>query len=128
MVKAGMQAVTINSEGLAYQQREFIANLAIARRLPLSVWSSIANRARRLKRTARGALLSSGELTPPVGVDWPARFALWVRQASRAGISWRVPLAVEFAESLEPLTNSIFVSNPRIVRPHALVFDVTESG
>jgi hypothetical protein len=60
VVKAGMQAVTINSEGLAYQQREFIANLAIARRLPLSVWSSIANRARRLKRTARGALLSSG--------------------------------------------------------------------
>ena len=29
-----MQAVTINSEGLAYQQREFIANLAIARRFP----------------------------------------------------------------------------------------------
>ena len=28
MVKAGVQAVTVNSEGLAYQQREFIANLA----------------------------------------------------------------------------------------------------
>jgi hypothetical protein len=27
MVKAGMQAVTVNSEGLAYQQMEFIANL-----------------------------------------------------------------------------------------------------
>jgi putative tryptophan/tyrosine transport system substrate-binding protein len=39
MVKMDMQAVTINSEGLAYQQREFIAELAIARRLPLSVWS-----------------------------------------------------------------------------------------
>ena len=52
MVKAGMQAVTINSEGLAYQQREFIANLAIARRLPLSVWSR--------ETLEAGALMSYG--------------------------------------------------------------------
>jgi putative tryptophan/tyrosine transport system substrate-binding protein len=52
MVKAGMQAVTINSEGLAYQQREFIASLAIARRLPLSVWSR--------ETLEAGALMSYG--------------------------------------------------------------------
>ena len=52
MVKAGMQAVTINSEGLAYQHREFIANLAIARRLPLSVWSR--------QTLEAGALMSYG--------------------------------------------------------------------
>src|SRR4029077_18597542 len=52
MVKAGMQAVTINSEGLAYQQMEFIAKLAIARRLPLSVWSR--------ETLEAGALMSYG--------------------------------------------------------------------
>jgi putative ABC transport system substrate-binding protein len=51
-VKAGVQAVTINSEGLAYQQREFIANLAITRRLPLSVWSR--------ETLEAGALMSYG--------------------------------------------------------------------
>jgi putative ABC transport system substrate-binding protein len=51
-VKAGVQAVTINSEGLAYQHREFIANLAIARRLPLSVWSR--------ETLEAGALMSYG--------------------------------------------------------------------
>src|SRR5262245_8217671 len=56
MVKAGMQAVTINSEGLAYQQREFIANLAIARGLPLSVWSR--------ETLEAGALMSYGADQP----------------------------------------------------------------
>ena len=39
MVKAGMQAVTINGEGLAYQQRAHVAAMTLARRLPLAVWS-----------------------------------------------------------------------------------------
>jgi hypothetical protein len=39
MAQSGMQAVTINSEGLAFQHKGFIAKLAVARRLPLSVWS-----------------------------------------------------------------------------------------
>jgi len=39
MVGAGMQAVTINGEGLAYQQRAQVAKLALARGLPLAVWS-----------------------------------------------------------------------------------------
>jgi ABC-type uncharacterized transport system substrate-binding protein len=52
MVKAGMQAVTINGEGLAYQQRVDVAAMALARRLPLAVWSRETFEA--------GALLSYG--------------------------------------------------------------------
>jgi putative ABC transport system substrate-binding protein len=39
MVKAEMQAVTINGEGLVYQQRANVAKMTLARRLPLAVWS-----------------------------------------------------------------------------------------
>jgi putative tryptophan/tyrosine transport system substrate-binding protein len=39
MRKAGMQAVTVNGEGLVYQQRKKVAQMAIDRRLPLCVWS-----------------------------------------------------------------------------------------
>ena len=39
MVKADMQAVTINGEGLVYQQRANVAKMTLARRLPLAVWS-----------------------------------------------------------------------------------------
>jgi len=39
MVNVGVQAVTINGEGLAYQQRASIAKMTLARRLPLAVWS-----------------------------------------------------------------------------------------
>lgn len=39
MVKAGIQAVTINGEGLVYQQRANVARMALARRLSLAVWS-----------------------------------------------------------------------------------------
>jgi putative tryptophan/tyrosine transport system substrate-binding protein len=39
MVEAGMQAVTINGEGVAYQHRATIAQMTLARRLPLGVWS-----------------------------------------------------------------------------------------
>jgi putative tryptophan/tyrosine transport system substrate-binding protein len=39
MVQARMQAVTINGEGLAYQQRAHVARMCVERRLPLGVWS-----------------------------------------------------------------------------------------
>jgi putative ABC transport system substrate-binding protein len=39
MVHARMQAVTINGEGLAYQQRAHVARMCLERRLPLGVWS-----------------------------------------------------------------------------------------
>jgi putative ABC transport system substrate-binding protein len=39
MAAAGVQAVTINADGLVFQQRAFVGSLALARRLPLAVWS-----------------------------------------------------------------------------------------
>jgi putative ABC transport system substrate-binding protein len=39
MVAAGMQAVTINSEGVAYQHRSSMGKMTLTRRLPLAVWS-----------------------------------------------------------------------------------------
>lgn len=39
MANTGMQAVTINGEGLVYQQRTRVARMALERRLPLAVWS-----------------------------------------------------------------------------------------
>src|SRR5215475_8392078 len=88
MVKAGMQAVTINSEGLAYQQREFIANLAIARQLPLSVWSK--------ETLEAGALMS-------YGADQPAmcrRAAVFVdkilKGAKPADLPVEEPTKIEF--------------------------------
>jgi putative ABC transport system substrate-binding protein len=39
MVEAGAQAVTINADGLVFQQRALVGKLALERRLPLGVWS-----------------------------------------------------------------------------------------
>jgi putative ABC transport system substrate-binding protein len=39
MVEGGMQAVTINADGLVFQHRALVGRLALARRLPLAVWS-----------------------------------------------------------------------------------------
>jgi putative ABC transport system substrate-binding protein len=52
MVKVGMQAVTINGEGLAYQERANVAKMTLARRIPLGVWSKETFEA--------GALISYG--------------------------------------------------------------------
>ena len=52
MATAGMQAVIINSDGLAFQGRSIIAKLAIARRLPLSAYSR--------ETLEAGALMSYG--------------------------------------------------------------------
>jgi putative ABC transport system substrate-binding protein len=52
MVATGMQAVMINSDGLAFQGRSIIAKLAIARRLPLSAYSR--------ETLEAGALMSYG--------------------------------------------------------------------
>jgi ABC-type uncharacterized transport system substrate-binding protein len=39
MAKAGMQAVSINADGLIYQGRELIARLALARHMALVAYS-----------------------------------------------------------------------------------------
>jgi putative ABC transport system substrate-binding protein len=52
MVKADMQAVTINADGLGFTHRAVIAKLALARRLPLAAFSR--------EPLEKGALLSYG--------------------------------------------------------------------
>jgi len=39
MVEAGVEALTINADGLVFQQRTLVGTLALERRLPLGVWS-----------------------------------------------------------------------------------------
>jgi putative ABC transport system substrate-binding protein len=52
MAAAGIQAVTINADGLVFQQRTRVGQLALAHRLPLGVWSK--------ETFDGGALLSYG--------------------------------------------------------------------
>ena len=105
MVKAGMQAVTINSEGVAYQQREYIANLAIARRLPLSVWSR--------ETLEAGALMS-------YGADQPAmcrRAAVFVHKILKGAKPGDLP--VEEPQKIE------FVLNKKTAKALGLTFPNT---
>jgi putative ABC transport system substrate-binding protein len=112
MVKAGMQAVTINSEGLAYQQREFIANLAIARRLPLSVWSR--------ETLEAGALMS-------YGADQPAmcrRAAVFVDKILKGAKPAELP--VEEPTKIEFLLNKKTAKALELTFPHTLLVAATE--
>ena len=112
MVKGGMQAVTINSEGLAYQQRKFVANLAIARRLPLSVWSR--------ETLEAGALMS-------YGADQPAmcrRAAVFVRKILKGANPADLP--VEEPTKLEFLLNNKTANALGITFPNTLLSAATE--
>jgi putative tryptophan/tyrosine transport system substrate-binding protein len=93
MAQSGIQALTINSEGLAFQHKEFIAKLAIARRLPLSVWSR--------ETLEAGALMSYG----PDQVAIARRAAAFVdkilKGASPAQLPVEEPTKVEFLINLK---------------------------
>ncbi len=93
MARSGMQAVTINSEGLAFQHKEFIAKLATARRLPLSVWSR--------ETLEAGALMSYG----PDQVAICRRAAVFVdkilKGANPAQLPVEEPTKVEFLINLK---------------------------
>jgi putative tryptophan/tyrosine transport system substrate-binding protein len=88
MEKARMQALTIGSEGLFYQGRTRIAKLALARRLPLSVWSR--------ETLEAGALMSYG----PDQVAIARRTAVYVdkilKGAKPADIPVEIPTKFEF--------------------------------
>jgi putative ABC transport system substrate-binding protein len=105
MVKAGMQAVTINSEGLAYQQKEYIAKLAIARRLPLSVWSK--------ETLEAGALMSYGADQPAM-CRRAAAFVDKILNGAKPG-----DLPVEEPQKIE------FVLNKKTARALGLTFPNT---
>jgi len=112
MVKIGMQAVTINSEGLAYQQREFIGQLAIARRLPLSVWSR--------ETLEAGALMS-------YGADQPAmcrRAAAFVDKILKGAKPADIP--VEEPANIEFLLNKKTAKALGLTFPHTLLAAATE--
>jgi putative ABC transport system substrate-binding protein len=112
MVKAGMQAVTVNSEGLAYQQKEFIANLAIARRLPLSVWSR--------ETLEAGALMS-------YGADQPAmcrRAAVFVDKILKGANPADLP--VEEPTKIEFLLNNKTAKALGLTFPHTLLVAATD--
>ena len=112
MVKMGMQAVTINSEGLAYQQREFIAKLAIARQLPLSVWSR--------ETLEAGALMS-------YGADQPAmcrRAAVFVDKILKGAKPADIP--VEEPAKIEFLLNKKTAKALGITLPDTLLAAATE--
>jgi putative ABC transport system substrate-binding protein len=93
MAQSGMQAVTINSEGVAFQHKEFIAKLAVARRLPLFVWSR--------ETLEAGALMSYG----PDQVAMCRRAAVFVdkilKGANPAELPVEEPTKVEFLINLK---------------------------
>ena len=96
MVHARMQAVTINGEGLAYQQRAHVARMCIERRLPLGVWSK--------ETFDAGALMSYG--TDQVAMC--RRAAVFVdkilRGAKPADLPVEQPTKVQFFLSLKTAT------------------------
>ena len=112
MAKAGMQAITINSEGLAYQQREFIANLAIERRLPLSVWSR--------ETLEAGALMSYGADQ----VAMCRRAAVFVDKLLKGARPADLP--VEEPTKLEFLLNEKTAKALGLTFPHTLLVAATE--
>lgn len=112
MVKAGMQAVTINSEGLAYQQKEYIASLAIARRLPLSVWSR--------ETLEAGALMS-------YGADQPAmcrRAAVFVDKILKGAKPSDLP--VEEPQKIEFVLNKKTAKTLGLTFPNTLLVMATD--
>jgi putative ABC transport system substrate-binding protein len=112
MMKAGMQAVTINSEGLAYQQREYIAKLAIARHLPLSVWSR--------ETLEAGALMS-------YGADQPAmcrRAAVFVDKILKGAKPGDLP--VEEPQKIEFVLNKRTAKALGLTFPNTLLVTATE--
>jgi putative ABC transport system substrate-binding protein len=112
MMKAGMQAVTINSEGLAYQQREYIAKLAIARHLPLSVWSR--------ETLEAGALMS-------YGADQPAmcrRAAVFVDKILKGAKPGDLP--VEEPQKIEFVLNKKTAKALGLTFPNTLLVTATE--
>ena len=91
MVRDKMQAVTVNGEGLVYQQRANVARMALARRLPLAVWSRETFEA--------GALMSYGADQVAMCRRGPVFVDKILKGAKPADLS------VEQAASLEFLIN-----------------------
>ncbi len=93
MVNVRMQAVTINGEGLAYQQRANIAKMTLARRLPLGVWSKEAFDA--------GALISYGADQVAMCRRGPVFVDKILRGAKPGDLPVEQPMKLEFFVNLK---------------------------
>ena len=116
MARAGMQAVTINAEGVAYQRRSVIPGIALKHRLPLCVWSK--------ETFEHGALMSygpdqvamcrraaalvdkvlKGSKPSEIPVEQPTRLELRLNQKTAAALGITIPstllaIAEEIVES-----------------------------
>jgi putative tryptophan/tyrosine transport system substrate-binding protein len=90
---AGMQAVTINGEGLAYQQRESTAKMTVARRLPLGVWSK--------ETLEAGALISYGADQVAMCRRGPAFVDKILKGAKPGDLPVEQPTRLEFLANLK---------------------------
>ena len=112
MAQSGMQAVTINSEGMAFQHKELIAKLAVARRLPLSVWSR--------ETLLAGALMSYG----PDQVAICRRAAVFVDKILKGAHPAELP--VEEPTKIEFLINLKTAKALGLSIPHSLLVNADE--
>ena len=106
MVKAGMQAVVVNAESLFYQAKERIAKLAIARRLPTSVWvRDVADAGALMSYGADQRLIArrvavyvdrilKGERPAEMPVEQPTRFELVLNMKTARALGLTIPEAV----------------------------------
>jgi putative ABC transport system substrate-binding protein len=85
---AGIQAVTVNGEGLVYQQRDKVAAIALARGLPLGVWSRETFEA--------GALMSYGSDQVALSRRAPAFVDKILKGAKPGDLPVEQPTRLEF--------------------------------
>ena len=101
MSGARIQAVTVNGEGVVYQQRDKVAAMALARGLPLGVWSRETFEA--------GALMSYG--SDEVAMSRRAPAFVDLRGAKPGDLPVEQPTRLEFFVS-QKVANSLGLSVP----------------
>jgi putative ABC transport system substrate-binding protein len=112
MTAARIQGLTINSEGLFFQQRSAIAKLAIAHRLPTCVWSREALEA--------GALISYG--ADQIAIS--QRVAFYVDKILKGAKPGEIP--VELPSKFETLINEKTAKALGIKVPQSLLMRADE--
>jgi putative tryptophan/tyrosine transport system substrate-binding protein len=108
MAKAGMQAVTINPDGLIYQGKAIIAKMAIARRMALAAYSRETFDAGALMSYGpdniaachRAAvlvnkILKEGVRPSEIPVEQPTRFQYFINLKAAKTLSLEVPLHLQ---------------------------------
>lgn len=93
MAEAGMQAVTINGDGLVYRHRSLVGKLALTHHLPLAVWSR--------ETFDGGALMSYGPDQVAMCRRAPAFVDKILRGAEPADLPVEQPAKLEFFINLK---------------------------